>query len=116
MNKKVTHQYYSNIPCQGTDCVFYQGEYEEIHDYESGVDCFGKWHEPFRSIWHGHHCAKTPELCAIRKEVYDKADKAATECYTSEKYVKPWIQAGKKFDEIKKGWTELKCPFYRIEE
>lgn len=112
---KTIHQYYSNIPCQGQDCIFWGGEYEEVNDYDAGYDFLDKWHECFRSVWHGEHCNKSEELKLLRQKIYNNADNVATECYTSGKYKKPWIQAGKVFDELKKEWTEMKCPFYEVE-
>jgi hypothetical protein len=110
---KTIHENYSRIPCQGTDCIFYDGEYEDVQETKAGSDYYGRWHEEFTFVWHGFHCLKRNELSKIRQEIYDRADRAASECYSCNKYKKPWIQAGKAFDEIKKEWTELKCPFYQ---
>ena len=109
---KVIHQYYSNHPCLGRDCVFWDGEKEQVHEYESGYDMFDKWHSAFKSIWHGEKCQKDEEIGSIRAEIYDRADKAADKIYESKKYVKPWVQAKKAFDEIADEWRNLKCPFY----
>lgn len=117
---KTIHSYYSNIPCQGKDCIFWGGEYQEEKHYSAGYDLLGlhEWHEEFTSIWHGEHCSKSSDLGQIRQEIYNRALAASDEVHRKGyKVLSTEIKkAGEAFDKITDEWRKMKCPFYEVEK
>jgi len=112
---KEIHQNYTNIPCQGRDCKYWGGEFEDIYFCPSKI-IDGKRTEDCNVIWHGEHCKKSEEVGKIRGEIYSRAQKAYDDCFDSCKYKKPWIQGGSAFDKIADEWRNLKCPFYETDK
>ena len=108
----VRHETYDNTPCVGRDCKFWGGEYEDVHHYPAGYGSDHKWHKESIFIWHGEHCNIVEKIAQIRKEIYDRADKASAEVYLSGKYKRPWKKASEEFRKIADEWINLKCPFY----
>lgn len=113
---KTIHNYYSRIPCQGRDCIFWDGEYQEEKYYPKGYNkdsgIYSK--EEFVSIWHGEHCKKSFEISQIRQEIYDRALKASDDVHRKGyKSIHTEIKkAGEAFDKIADEWRNMKCPFY----
>lgn len=115
---KTIHNYYSNVPCQGRDCKFWGGEYQEEKHYPKGYDQLGLGiyiHEEITSIWHGEHCNKNSEIGQLRKSIYDRALGASDDIYKNNKYKNintKTRKAKQVFDEIADEWRNMKCPFY----
>jgi hypothetical protein len=116
---KEIHCNYSNVPCQGQDCKFWQGKYEEKTHRPKGYGELGVWHEEFISIWHGEHCEKSSDLGTIRQEIYDRALEASDNIHKSNKYkiITTMVKkSGEAFDKIADEWRNMKCPFYEKTE
>jgi len=112
---KEIHCNYSNIPCQGKDCVFFLEEYEERIEHKVGRYYGGYNKEPFVAIWHGQRCLRDNELGKIRQEIYDRADDASNNIHKSNKYkiISTLCKKSKEaFDKIADEWRNMKCPFY----
>lgn len=114
---KTIHNYYSNIPCQGRDCKYWGGEYQEERIYPKGYNkdsgIYSK--EEFTSIWHGEHCNISPKIAELRKSIYDRALEASDNIHESEKYKNISMEirkAGEAFDKIADEWRNMICPFY----
>jgi hypothetical protein len=118
MQMKTIHYYYSNIPCQGRDCKYWNGEYTEEKIYPVGYNkdsgIYNK--EMIISIWHGERCKKSSDLAELRKSIYDKALEASDNVHKNSKYKNINMvvrKAGEAFDKIADEWRSMKCLFYQ---
>jgi hypothetical protein len=113
MGKQTLHYYYSNHPCQGRDCKFHGGDFEEITEKPARLSAltFSLLPEAI-VVWHGEICNIQEKISKIRKEIYDRADIAKEQVYLSGKYKQPWKKASKEFHRVADEWINLKCPFY----
>ena len=121
MEENVFHYYYSNIPCQGKDCVYWAGEYTEEKTYPKGYSkntgIYSK--EMFTSIWHGEHCEKSQYLAQLRKSICDRAIVASDSVHMNGKYKNIKVAIRKASEELYKvydEWRNMKCPFYNTGE
>lgn len=117
---KTIHNTYSNIPCQGRDCIFWDGEYEEIRHYPKGYNKDSGLYseEEFTSIWHGEHCKKNFQLGQLRQSIYERASEASDKIYNESKYkriITMIAKAHSAFNEIADEWRNMRCPFYAVE-